>query len=278
MDRIGAPPADAPIAQQTEARFDPLNFVAPTEFVELPSRGKGYPSGHPLFDQETIEIRYMTAKDEDILSSPTLLKKGLAIERFIENVITDKRIKASEMLVGDRNAVIIASRISGYGADYEAKVTCPACSSVSKFDFDLNDQKVHQTELSEELNLTASDDGLFATLMPYSKFNIKFRLLKGKDETYLAKLMSNKKRTKMADSLLTDQMKRMIVSIEGHTDASIIDRYVNNMPTIDSRHLRVCYKMANPDVKITNLFVCSSCNFEEGMEVPFGADFFWPDR
>ena len=73
-------------------------------------------------------------------------------------------------------------------------------------------------------------------------------------------------------------MKRLIVEIEGHSDRNIVNKYVDNMPTLDSRHLRVCYKLANPDVKVANQFTCPSCGFEEGMEVPFGADFFWPDR
>ena len=110
------------------------------------------------------------------------------------------------------------------------------------------------------------------------KFKIKFKLLTGYDETYLTKLMSNKKKGKLAESPFTDQMKRMIVEIEGHTDHSIINKYVDNMPTLDSSHLRACYRVASPDVKVTNVFTCPSCGFEEGMEVPFGADFFWPQR
>lgn len=278
IDRTGAPPADAPIMQQAEAGLSPLNFVAPTEFVELPSKGQGYPKDHPLHNQETLEIRFMTAKDEDILASPTLIKKGIVIERFIENIIVDKRVKPKDMLIGDRNAVIIAARISGYGAEYETRITCPACAETSKFEFDLNDKKVHETELNEKLNLTAVGDGSFQTIMPYTKFKLNFKLLRGEDEIYLSKLMENKKKGKLQDSTLTDQMKRMIVSIEGHTDASLIRKYVDNMPTIDSRHLRTCYKLVNPDVKVTNQFTCPSCGFEEGMEVPFGADFFWPDR
>ncbi len=278
MDRTGAPPADAPIIQQAESGFNPLSFVAPTEMVDLPSKGKGYPANHPLHNKETVEIKFMTAKEEDILASQSLIKKGIVIERFIESILLDKNIKPKDMLTGDRNAVIIAARISGYGSDYETKVNCPSCQKSSKFEFDLNDQKIHQTEVSEDLNLTHTEDGLFQTLMPFSKFKIKFKLLKGEDEMYLAKLMNNKRKGKLQESVLTDQMKRLIVEIEGHSDRNIVNKYVDNMPTLDSRHLRVCYKLANPDVKVANQFTCPSCGFEEGMEVPFGADFFWPDR
>ena len=103
LDRMGAAHQGDP-PPQAETKMDLLHFVAPTEFDELPSKGLGYSEEHPLFNQDTIEIRFMTAKDEDILSSRTLLKKGVAIERFLDNIIVEKDVKSSELLVGDRNA------------------------------------------------------------------------------------------------------------------------------------------------------------------------------
>jgi len=278
-NRVGAPhaSAEAPITQmQDEKAFDPLSFVAPTEFVELPSKGLCYPEGHPLHNEETIEIKFMTAKEEDILSSRALLKKGIAIERFIQSVIVDRSIKAKDLLVGDRNAILIAARTSGYGNIYETQVGCPACGEKSHFTFDLNNKKVLETENNEDV--TSIGDGTFKIVMPYSKFNIVFRLLNGADEAYLTATASTKKKTKKGDSVLMEQYERMIVSIEGHADRSIVKRYVDNMPTLDSRHLRKCYKSVTPDVNIKENFECSSCGHEQEMEVPFGADFFWPDR
>ena len=89
-------------AATTTPALDPLHFVAPTEFVELPSKGMGYPEGHALFENDVIEIRFMTAKDEDILTSATLLKKGVAIDRFLQNVIIDKSINVNDLLIGDK--------------------------------------------------------------------------------------------------------------------------------------------------------------------------------
>ena len=97
LDRSGAKTqADPP--PPTESALSPLHFVAPTEFVELPSRGQGYPENHPLYGKETIEVRFMTAKDEDILSSRTLLKKGLAVERFLDNILVEKNILKKQTL------------------------------------------------------------------------------------------------------------------------------------------------------------------------------------
>jgi len=278
-DRLGGhtpEPAETP-QQPVEKAFDPLSFVAPTEFVDLPSKGN-YPEGHPLHGQEVIEMRFMTAKEEDILSSQTLLKKGIAIERMIDSLIINKSIKAQDLLVGDRNALVIAARISGYGANYKTQIGCPSCGTRTQFDFDLTQQEIHESSVDETLSMQKLGNGSFSCKMPYSGFNIIFKLLDGKDEQYLAKLTADKKKRKMNEATLTDQFKTMIVSIEGHSDKSIIGKYVDNMPTLDSRHLKACYKVASPDVKITNNFECGSCGYSQEMEVPFNTDFFWPDR
>ena len=279
INRVGAPSANAepPVTQvQGESTFDPLSFVAPTEFVELPSKGLCYPEGHPLHGEETIEIKFMTAKEEDILSSRALLKKGIAIERFLQSVIVNSRIKSKDLLVGDRNAILIAARVSGYGNLYETQINCPACSEKNHFSFDLNEKTIKETKASDEV--IALGNGTFQITMPFSKFKINFRMLTGEDENQLAAASITKKKTKKIDSVLTEQYKRMIVAIEGHTDRAIISKYADSMPTQDSRHLRKCYKEATPDVDIKKQFECHSCGHEQEVEVPFGADFFWPDR
>ncbi len=275
-DRFGATPQDAPIPQETVNNT--LQFVTPTEFVNLPSKGLGYEPSHPLHGQETVEIKYMTAKEEDILSSKTLLKRGVALERFMENIIIDKRIKPNTLLSGDRNAIVIAARISGYGANYETMVSCPACGEKSTFNFDLNDQSMNESVLLEELKITSTGNGTFKTTMPHTDFEVEFKLLRGEDENYLSSMMADKRKRKIIESSLTDQYRRMIVGVQGYTDGTSINKYVTNMPTLDSRHLRLCYKAVCPDVRINNNFVCPSCDHEEEVDVPFGTDFFWPDR
>jgi len=278
-DRFGGhtPEPAETLQQPVEKAFDPLSFVAPTEFVELPSKGN-YPKNHPLHGKDVIEIRFMTAKEEDILSSETLLKKGLAIERMMDSLIIDKSIKAKDLLTGDRNAIIIASRVSGYGNNYMTQVSCPSCGTRSEFNFDLNDKQISESNENEQLQLKKLENGNFLSTMPFSKFEIEFKLLNGADEQFLAKLISDQKKRKIRETFLTDQYKLMIVSIEGHTDKSIIRKYVDNMPTLDSRHLKACYKSANPDITVKSNFECSSCGHSQEMEVPFNTDFFWPNR
>ena len=116
-ERVGAHDAniETPHANLNPDNSGGFSFVVPTEFVELPSQGRYYPEGHPLHGEDTIEIRHMTAKEEDILTSRTLLKKGVALDRVLQNVIVNKQISAESMLVGDRNAAIIAMREIGRG-------------------------------------------------------------------------------------------------------------------------------------------------------------------
>ena len=147
-----------------------------------------------MHGRDVLEIRFMTAKEEDILSSQTLLKKGIALERMLASVIVDKSVKPEDLLVGDRNALIIAARISGYGAIYETQLVCPSCGERDRLAFDLNNKQIKESEVDDSINLRKLDNGNFETTMPFSKFKIEFKLLDGRDEQYLAKLMSDKRK------------------------------------------------------------------------------------
>ncbi len=272
LDRTGGhfPSAEAPAAS-------PLDFVTPTEFVELPSGGSGYPEGHALCDKDVIEIRFMTAKDEDILTSQTLLKKGLALERFLQNILVDKSIKTEDLLVGDRNAIIIAARASGYGEVYETQVSCPSCGAKQQESFDISKPEISESNWDESVNIIKTDAGTFIARTPMTNFDIELRLLTGRDEIKLTALTTNKRKKKLDESVMTDQFRQMIVSISGYDDRSIINKYIDSMPAQDSRFLRNAYKLISPNIRIKKDFSCDSCGHVQELEVPFGADFFWPD-
>jgi len=267
----------APIHADTPQQKSILDFVSPTEFVELPSKGIGYSEDHPLSGQDVIEIRFMTAKDEDILTSETLLKKGIALERLLENIIVDKTVDPKTMLIGDRNAVIIAARASGYGSLYQTKTTCPKCGTGAEISFDLSEPKIQELNYEELEFLTRNEAGNFIITLPQTQFSVEVRLLTGKDEQYLTQLAQSKKKNKLGDSVMTDQYKMMIVSVEGVTDKPTLGKFIELMPASDSRFLRKAYKTIIPNIRITEDFSCTSCGHEQELEVSFGADFFWPD-
>tara|TARA_B100000282_G_C31693583_1_gene472720 strand:- start:438 stop:1274 length:837 start_codon:yes stop_codon:yes gene_type:complete len=252
---------------------NPMDFVTPTEIVELPSKGR-YPEGHPLHGCETIEIKHMTAKDEDILTNRSMLKKGIAIDRLIQNIIKDKSIDARSLYIGDRNAILIHSRALAYGSDYKTKVQCPACTETSKFKFDLNDHEVYHGDDIEGTNIEDNGDGTFLVELPYSTIKAVIRPLNGADEL---KFVSGEKNKDVMNNIITKQMKAFVVSFNGYSDAKTVEYVCDNMVAGDSRFLRDCFKLISPDIKMEASFTCKHCGHEEVVVVPFGADFFWPE-
>tara|TARA_R110000765_G_scaffold322912_1_gene414613 strand:- start:49 stop:930 length:882 start_codon:yes stop_codon:yes gene_type:complete len=277
----GAPtPPIMDIEGDGENESSPLSFVVPTEFVDLPSKGLYYPENHPLHKVDCIEIRHMTAKDEDILTSRTLLKKGIALDRFLQNIVINKKVDIRKMLVGDKNALVVAARISGYGADYHTRVTCPACLAKVEHSFDLSDSAVKSADDIdfEDLDVEQTERGTFLLILPKMNVNVELRLLNGIDEAEIVRLSEQNKKNKKVESMLTQQLFRTIVSVNGDTGKKTINYVVDNMPASDARHLRKKYQAITPTIDMTQHFECVDCGHEQEMEVPFTTDFFWPDR
>ena len=253
-----------------------FSFVVPTEFVELPSEGKYYPEGHPLCGETSIEIKQMTAKEEDMLTSRTLLKKGVALDRVLSSVITDKSIDPDSLLIGDRNAIIVATRVSGYGNVYSTKVGCPACGASQDYSFDLNDANVYSGD-DDNIDVIDNQDGSFNVTLPRTGIVATFRLLNGYDEKSLSSGAELDKKQKVERNI-TRQLSSMLVAANGDTSAQAINYLVQNLPSVDTRHLRLAYRQTAPNIDLTQNFECSECGHEQDMEVPLSADFFWPDR
>ena len=280
-ERLGARPPtdeDPPSSMLQDNQSAGFSFVVPTDFVELPSQGKYYPENHPLYGQESIEIKQMTAKEEDILTSRTLLKKGIALDRVIQSVILDKRINPDTVLVGDRNAIIVAMRIAGYGSDYTTKVVCPSCEVSQEHTFYLHEVSVYRGEKSEGFDITDNGDGTFDVLLPRIKATVTFKLLTGHDEKRLLKAIEFSRKRKTAEKTITTQLRSMIVAVNGDRSPEALDYLIENIPSMDSRHLRLAYRLATPNIDLTQTFECAECDYEDDMEVPLTAEFFWPNQ
>ena len=294
-ERIGGPnqnsSGDATAAVQQAIATEPttqapgqLTFVVPTEFVEIPSAGAYYPEGHPLCGQDTVEIKYMTAKDEDILTSRSLLKKGVAINRFLQNILCDKRIKTEDLLIGDKNAILVAARVTGYGAEYNTKTTCPACQTAQDYEFTLEEGTVtgfdtEYFDVEEHDNrVIKNEDNTFDVSLPKSDVTVTVRLMDGHDEARLSKSLQTKKKASLKghETNLTDQLRTYIVAVNGSSRAGHIHQFIESMPALDSRFLRKAYTSLMPNYDLRQHFACDTCGYEQEMEVPFTADFFWP--
>jgi len=276
--RLGAPTPDvvghetSTPASDTPEISPGLQFVVPTELVELPTKGKFYPAGHPLHMKEALEIKLMTAKEEDILVNKSLLKKGVALDRVLQSLIVTPGVRLEDLCVGDKNALIIAARVSAYGADYKVSVNCPSCSESQEHTFDLEDTTVISADEIENDNFEITAEGAFAFTLPRTKAVVGTRLLTGHDEK---RLLQNSKKNKN-EFTLTDQFKSYIVSVNGVTDRKLISQFVDVMPAFDSKYLRDNYSKIVPNIDLAQYFECYNCGHSQDMEVPFTVEFFWP--
>ena len=269
-----APPPEMVSHNPSEA--SPLEFATPTEFVDLPSRGNFYPDDHPLKGRSSVEIRYMTAKDEDILTSKSLIKKGLAIDRLLENIIVDRTIKIDNLFIGDKNALIVAARVTGYGSDYTTKVSCPACTEIQEYSFNLEEHKLRGGGEATPKSVVLNNDGTWSVTCPKSGMVVSVRLLTGKDERLLLQGEQMRRKQKLTEAAATTNLRYMITSVNGNTDRKTIAHFINAMPAQDARFLRKTYDELMPNIDLTQHFDCQNCGFDMDMEVPFTTDFFWP--
>ena len=237
-------------------------FKFPSEMVDLPSKGLLYPEGSALASG-TIEMKYMTAKEEDILTNQNYIRKGVVIDKLLKSLIlTD--INYEDLLIGDKDAILIASRILGYGKDYEVKIKGEShtidCSTLENKEFDESKFKAGKNE--------------FSYTLPSTDNVITYKLITGHDEKAINREIAGLKRLqKDASPELSTRLKHIILSVDGKEEKKDIRDFVDNyFLARDSRAFRDHIKNTQPDVNLSHILD----NGEEA-EVPIGLTFFWPD-
>jgi len=241
-------------------------YKFPTEVVDLPSKGYFYFEGHPLSSGK-VEVKYMTAKEEDILTSQNLIKQGTVIDKLLESLIVDKSIKLDDMLIGDKNAIMLAARILGYGKDYE-------------FEYDGVEQSADLSTLEPlDIDFTKFTKGKneFSFKLPSSERELTFKLLNGIDESDIeSEINAKKKISKEQSSQLTTRLKHMILSVDGKSEKSYINNFVDNeFLSRDSLAFRQYLSSITPDVDM-NVKVVDSDGKKTEVAVPITVRFFWP--
>lgn len=265
-----APPVSPGAESSTEVESnDLLNFIQPTEYVDLPTRGMFYPDGHPLHNKSSIEIKMMTAKEEDILTNRSLIKKGVALDKMIQSLLVDKRVNVKDLFVGDKNAVVINARISAYGQEYKTNVTCPECGTKQNYEFNLEEFDNEHADLNLPEGVEQNERGNFVIALPKTGIKVETRLLNGHDE-------AQTKKKKAQNLTLLESFNKFVVSLNNIMDRKKINQFLEVMPAADSKYLRERYAELVPNVDMTQHFECQSCDHTADMEVPLSADFFWP--
>jgi hypothetical protein len=238
----------------------------PTEIVDLPSKGLLYPKDNPLSSGK-IEMKYMTAKEEDILTNQNFIKSGIVIDKLLQSLIVSK-INYNDLLIGDKNAIMLASRILSYGANYEFDYNGVDQSiDLSKFD----SKPLHSDFLSAKSNE-------FSFTLPHSKNTITFRLLTHGDENKIdQELKGLQKINKNSNSEVTVRLGHMITSVNGSSEQEDIRDFVNNyFLAKDTREFRKYYNEISPDIDLS-VNLTNSEGGEEATSLPIGLNFFWPD-
>ena len=252
------------------------NYDFPTEVIELPSQGKVYPEGHPL-SKGTVEIKYMTAKEEDILASQNLIRKGVVLDKLFESVVVEPGLDINDIFVGDKNAILLATRILGYGADYEVEITDPFSLEPQKVTIDLS--KVQTKDVDYSL---LNPENSYEFELPTLKKIIKFRLLTHKDEIDINKDIQAMQRlvqkgTDAASQDVSTRLRFMIQEVDGNNERGFINNFVkNNLLARDSRALRNYVREISPDLDLKFLFTSDITGETEALDIPFGVGFFYP--
>ena len=241
-----------------------VNF--PTEVVDLPSQGLLYPKDSPLSSGK-IEVKYMTAKEEDILTSANLIKKGIVVEKLIESLVVDKSIDIDTILVGDKNAILIASRILAYGKEYEVEID----GQTVEVDLTtLKDKEVDKSVFTKGVNE-------FEFELPATKRKLTFKLLTSGDEKSIDTEIKGYE--KIGDGIgydLTTRLKNMILSIDGDTKRASINSFVDNeFLSRDSLAFRTYANKIMPDVDMTSEYIDEDGE-EKEFTVPMTVQFLWP--
>jgi len=254
---------------------DDFGWDVPVEGVPVPSEGKVYSEGSGLHNKNLLHIRSMTARDEDILASRALIQQGIVITTLLESCLVEKDIDVRDMLIGDRNALMVSVRITGYGTSYNAEVNCPECGKKSSQNFDLSNLEIKRLTLDP----VRQGENVFSFKLPVTGKEVHFRFLRGADEEEM-NLTAERRRKMMPDakidSLVTSRLEQLIVSIEGVSDRNKINAFVKDMPALDSRKLRTFIENHEPGIDMSVWMSCAQCNQESRVSLPIGAGFFWP--
>ena len=247
----------------------------PTEIIDLPSKGLFYPEGSALTSGK-VEMKYMTAREEDILTSANLIKQGVVLDKLFQSLIVTP-INYNDLLIGDKNAIMIAARILGYGKDYEVEIPDPSSpedkqkviidlTKIKEKEYDFDSIIPHQTE--------------FEITLPVSKRLITFQLMThGLEQKIRDEVKGNVKLIKSTgvDKELSTRMKYVITSVDGNRQRPYINNFVDNeFYAQDARFVREEIKNRTPDMDMTFTFISNVTGEAQVLDIPMDVSFFWP--
>jgi hypothetical protein len=251
----------------------PKGFDFPTQTISLPSEGKVYPASNPLSSGK-LEIKYLTAKEEDILADRNLINKGIVLDKLLESIVVQHGVSIDDIIVGDKNAVYLAARVLGYGAGYDVEITDPFSGERQKVTIDLSAVQTKDIDFS-----LLSPENRYTFELP-SGTKIVFKLLTHKDEKDInseIKALERLTKGKAVSAEVTTRLKYMIVSVNDNSDRGYVNNWVSNQFLAkDVKAFRSYIKSISPDLDMKFDFTSDITGETEALDIPFGIDFFYP--
>ncbi len=266
-------PSENSMPQQNVSK-EVFNWEVPVESVPLPSKGVMYSPNSHLYNRETLKIKAMTAHEEDILASQALIKENLVIDYLLKSCVLEENFDPKELLQGDKLALMIAVRITGYGSDYNISYKCESCGSKNDVCVDLADVPI------KRLNIDPVEPGknLFLYELPVTKKKVVFKFMTGIDakdkelkDKNIKKIINSK-----IDNTITGFLEYSIISIDGVTDKNQINQFIKKMPAYDSKSLRRFIKDNEPGIDLQQKLNCPKCGEINSFRLPISTEFFWP--
>jgi len=257
--------------EPTQQIIEPRSYPFPTEVISLPSKGLCYPTTNPLSKGE-VTIKLMTAKEEDILTSANLIRKGIHLDKLLESVVVEPGVNINDLLIGDKNAILVTSRILAFGPEYNVTINDPEEKEPVEVNVDLS--KIKVKEIDESL-LNRNNE--YSYTLPVSKIPVKFKLLTHGDEIAINKDVEASEKTLKTGNEITARYRKIITEVDGNREFGYISSFVaNRLLAGDSKGLRKHMTEITPDLDLTFEYTSPYSGETEALRIPFGVNFFYP--
>jgi hypothetical protein len=251
-----------------------FGWEVPIEAIPIPSKGVIYHPDSLLYNREVLKIKSMTAREEDILASPAFHREGTSLSHLIQSCLIEKGIDAEDMIMGDRTALMVGIRVTGYGPEYHVASNCQQCGTKNNFVVDLSTLPI------KRLQIEPTSPGLnqFEFTLPVTKKKVVFKYNTAREERERKMASASLQRVTGASSTnsITSFLENSIISIEGVSDRAKIKHFVLNMPAFDSKALRKYIVDNEPGMDMSCKFVCKNCSSLNETTLPMTSEFFWP--
>jgi len=266
--------AGAPVQSREDLIKKDLNYDIAVQSVTLPSGGSLYSPEHPCHNIPFVDVRAMTAKEEDILMNTVYVRKGTMVNELIRSCLLDRRIDPGTLLAGDQAALMYGVRALGYGNIYEPNFKCPQCETQNKVECDLDALP------SKGVGISPVSPGLneFEFTLPATKKKVRFKFLTANETKMIVDDIETKRKKGMQNTnLITARLMANVISVDGETNRTKISQFVQYMPAKDSLALRKFIDDNEPMVETKVPYKCGNCGHEQDINLPMTAEFFWPN-